>query len=181
MKDKAMFVLMWLANIVLMFFCIIFTSCFNVRAYNFGIVDDRKIYRCAQPSKRFLRRLIDEHGIKTIAVLKSSISAFEVEMASSEKVRIVHLKMSRHNEPSEETVVRFLEIVKESPNRPVLIHCEAGADRTGLMIAIKRVEIDGWPLKEAKKEMLYYRHIPIFAPMPQRFLEKRYNKTKSNI
>jgi hypothetical protein len=34
------------------------------------------------------------------------------------------------------------------------VHCEHGQDRTGLVVAIYRVRIQGWPVERAEKEML---------------------------
>jgi Protein tyrosine/serine phosphatase len=38
--------------------------------------------------------------------------------------------------------------------RPVLVHCRHGADRTGLIIALIRIIDEGWSVEDAKKEML---------------------------
>ena len=153
---------------------IVSESVFNIRIYNFGIVNDGELYRSAQPSRQFLKRLIRKQKIKTIMAFVYSIPDFEIREAKLNNVKITHLKMSVFKGPSESDVKKFLEAVKNKINYPILIHCSVGSDRTGLMIAIKRIEIDGWSVREAKREMLYYRNAPLFMPMPRRFLEKHY-------
>jgi protein tyrosine phosphatase (PTP) superfamily phosphohydrolase (DUF442 family) len=55
--------------------------------------------------------------------------------------------------PEEEDVVRFLKIVTDPKQTPVLLHCQHGADRTGMMSAIYRVAVQGWTKEEAVREM----------------------------
>ena len=149
-------------------------SVFNIRTHNFGIVNDGEFYRSAQPSRQFLKRLIRKQKIKTIMAFVYSIPDFEIKEAELNDVKIVHLGMSVFRGPSESDVKKFLDTAKDKINYPILVHCSVGSDRTGLMIAIKRIEIDGWSVKKAKKEMAYYRNAPLFIPMPRRFLEKHY-------
>ena len=39
-------------------------------------------------------------------------------------------------------------------NYPVLIHCRAGLHRTGVLVAVYRMEYDRWSPSEAVREML---------------------------
>jgi len=50
-------------------------------------------------------------------------------------------------------IVRFLRIVTDERRTPVFIHCQVGAHRTGVMCAIYRVAVQGWPTDEAIREM----------------------------
>ena len=55
--------------------------------------------------------------------------------------------------PTEEQVRLFLSTVGDSTRRPVFFHCRRGADRTGAMAAIYRIEACGWTPEEAIEEM----------------------------
>ena len=55
--------------------------------------------------------------------------------------------------PEDEDVVRFLKLVTNPANGPFLIHCQHGADRTGTMVAIYRIAVQGWTKQDAIKEM----------------------------
>jgi len=55
--------------------------------------------------------------------------------------------------PEKKEIVRFLRIMADAEQTPVLIHCMHGADRTGTMCAIYRVAEQGWTKEEALKEM----------------------------
>ena len=50
-------------------------------------------------------------------------------------------------------VVRFLRIAGDSGHVPMFVHCQRGADRTGLMCAIYRIAFQGWTKDQAIAEM----------------------------
>lgn len=141
---------------------------------NFGIVVEGEIYRSSQPDENLLHQMKKDYEIKTIIVLTKRIKDFEQEFAEANTINIIHIPMKASREPSEEDVEKFLATVRNPDNFPILIHCRAGADRTGLLVAIKRIEIDGWTKEEAIAEMKKYWHVPLFCPMPTNYLEKNY-------
>jgi protein tyrosine/serine phosphatase len=55
--------------------------------------------------------------------------------------------------PEHKEVVRFLQIVTNPKRTPVLVHCQHGADRTGTMITLYRIAVQGWTKEEALREM----------------------------
>jgi hypothetical protein len=55
--------------------------------------------------------------------------------------------------PEEKEAVRFLKIVTDPKRAPVLVHCQHGADRTGTMVAVYRIAVQGWSKDEAIREM----------------------------
>jgi protein tyrosine/serine phosphatase len=55
--------------------------------------------------------------------------------------------------PEEEDVLAFLKIVTDPQNQPVLVHCNRGADRSGMMAAAYRVVVQGWDKRRALDEM----------------------------
>jgi protein tyrosine/serine phosphatase len=51
--------------------------------------------------------------------------------------------------PSDKQVQEFLEFVTSPYNQPVHIYCHAGVGRTGVMIALYRYMVQGWPMLAA--------------------------------
>jgi protein tyrosine/serine phosphatase len=51
-----------------------------------------------------------------------------------------------------------LTVMSDPLNQPVFIHCEHGNDRTGLIIALYRVFVQGWSANEAHAEMMEMGH-----------------------
>lgn len=115
---------------------------------NFHKVSDN-LYRGAQPSAEGMDQL-KKLGIKTVVNLRSFHSDRD-EIADT-GLAYEHIQMKTWD-PDTEDVVRFLQIVTNSNRTPVFIHCQRGADRTGLMCATYRIAVQGWSRNEAMEEM----------------------------
>jgi protein tyrosine/serine phosphatase len=107
------------------------------------------LYRSGQPSAEGMRNLKAE-GIKTIINLRSFHSDRDEIGDTGLAYEHIHMKASH---PEEEEAVRFLQIVTNSKSKPVLVHCQRGADRTGTMCALYRIAVQGWTKGEAIREM----------------------------
>jgi hypothetical protein len=59
--------------------------------------------------------------------------------------------------PTDAQVEQFLSLVRDSQNWPVHMHCAEGESRAGLMAALVRYAVDGWPLDKALEEAKLYR------------------------
>jgi protein tyrosine/serine phosphatase len=55
--------------------------------------------------------------------------------------------------PEDEDVIRWLQVVTDKSKQPIFVHCQHGADRTGTMVAIYRIIVEGWSKEEAIKEL----------------------------
>jgi len=66
----------------------------------------------------------------------------------------VNIPLDVFNPPSQKAVQTFMNAVADSGNQPVYVHCLHGQDRTGTMVAIYRIEHDGWTPNRAYQEML---------------------------
>ena len=107
------------------------------------------LYRSAQPSSEGMINL-KAHGIKTIINLRSFNS--DRKEIGDTGLDYEHLYMKAWH-PEIEEAVRFLQIVTDPDRTPVLVHCQHGADRTGIMSAIYRAAVQGWTKDEALREM----------------------------
>jgi len=107
------------------------------------------LYRGAQPTAEGMRHL-KELGIKTIVNLRSFNSDRD-EMGDLQ-FNYEHIDVKAWH-AEDEDVVRFLKIVSDRSNSPFFVHCEHGADRTGMMCAVYRIAVQDWSEEEALKEM----------------------------
>ena len=135
--------------------------------YNFGAVEPGRIYRTAQPSPLLLSWAQRRHGIRSIVNLRGRTPGYESAFAAEHGLRIFHLRLSASRPPSPEQVERFLEIVRDPDNQPVLVHCRAGVDRTGYMIGLYRTEALGWSPQRALHEMNRFRQFEWLNGLPQ--------------
>ncbi len=119
------------------------------------------LYRGAQPTAEGLREL-REMGVRTVVNLRSFHS--DRDEAGDAGLAYEHIAMKAWH-PEDEDVVRFLEIATDPARAPVFVHCQHGADRTGIMCAIYRMAVQGWSADEAIEEMTGggFGHHPIWA------------------
>jgi protein tyrosine phosphatase (PTP) superfamily phosphohydrolase (DUF442 family) len=107
------------------------------------------LYRGDQPSLEGMRNL-KALGLKTIINLRSFHS--DRDEIGATGLAYEHLYMQAWH-PEVEDVVRFLKIVTDPRRAPVFVHCQHGADRTGTVIAVYRIAVQGWSKAEAIREM----------------------------
>ena len=115
---------------------------------NFHKVSD-DLYRGAQPSAEGMEQL-KKLGIKTVVNLRSLHS--DRDEIRETGLAYEHIRMNTWD-PETEDVVRFVKIMTDSNRTPVFVHCQRGADRTGMMCAIYRIAVQGWSKAEAIEEM----------------------------
>ena len=115
-----------------------------------------EIYRGGRPSNDELTRLFRGQKIHTIIDVENNMPIVRQEkiLAESMGMRFVSSPMEWEERPSDDQVDRLLTELKNSGNFPIFLHCRHGRDRTGLIMALYRVEVMGWSPERAYKEML---------------------------
>jgi protein tyrosine phosphatase (PTP) superfamily phosphohydrolase (DUF442 family) len=107
------------------------------------------LYRGAQPTTRGMAEL-KAMGIKTVVNLRSFHSDDDELLGTGLKPGRLHMK-PWHAE--DEDVVYFLNWMANTNNLPAFVHCQRGADRTGMICAMYRIVFCGWSKQEAIQEM----------------------------
>ena len=69
---------------------------------------------------------------------------------------LLRIPLEDTDTPTEQEVQEFLGFITNPAHWPVHIHCAQGKDRTGLMAALTRYAVDGWPLERALEEARLY-------------------------
>jgi protein tyrosine/serine phosphatase len=112
-------------------------------------------YRGGAPTREGLRTL-QKMGVHTIIDLRIEKKAQgEKKVAEEMGFTWIHLPMGREA-PTKKQVDTFLATLANAEDEPVFVHCQHGADRTGCMIGIYRVQVQGWTFEQAWKEMRKY-------------------------
>lgn len=137
----------------------------NANFRNVRVVKDGVLYRSGQLSQAGLERLLHDHGIRTVISLRDSegpgtkpTDAAEERYCRGRDIQFVRIPPRKFwapdgSVPAEENVRRFLAVLDDPANYPVLIHCFAGIHRTGSMVAVYRMEYEGWSNAEALDEL----------------------------
>ena len=121
---------------------------------NFGRVNDH-IYRGGQPQDDDYRQLV-ALGVKTVVDLRGDSESGSRAAAEKVGLRYINLPLAPKRYPQADTAQRFLEIVNDQANWPVYVHYAGGRHRTGAMLAVYRMEVDGWDIQRAYQEMKDY-------------------------
>jgi protein tyrosine/serine phosphatase len=144
-----------------------------VETTNFHPVIAGELYRSSQPSASTIARLQKEYGIKTIINLRGDNSGhgwYDAEIAETKQLDINHIdfRMSSRHELTQAQAAQLVQLMRDAP-KPLLIHCQAGADRTGLATALYLAAIGKTSEQVAESQMsIYYGHIglPMSAAYP---------------
>lgn len=115
---------------------------------NFAKVSDI-LYRGEQPTAEGMAEL-KKMGIKTVINLRS-FNSDKTELKGT-GLQYFHIWCKAWH-PEDEDVAQFLQIMRDPSNHPVFIHCQHGADRTGMMTAVYRIMHQGWKNDDAAKEL----------------------------
>ena len=128
-----------------------------------------QIYRSGQMNGDHLARIIQEYGIKSVLNLRGenlTTRWHQAEMATTAKLNVTHYDRSLGS-GTELTLAQLDDLVtllRQAP-KPILIHCNGGADRSGLVSAIYCYAIDGEPAEKADQQLtIWYGHIPLIRP-----------------
>lgn len=110
----------------------------------------KTLYRGAQPTAQGFQELY-KMGIKTVVNLRSRHS----DQDELEQIDLAYIEIPMYAwHPENENVVKFLQVVTNPEKIPVFVHCQHGADRTGVIVASYRVIVQGWSKDEAISEMM---------------------------
>ena len=137
--------------------------------FNFHVVDEGRAYRSAQPTADQLANVIEEFGIRTVVNLRGVNPGepwYDAEAAVCEVlgVTLADHAMSARSLPSAE-VLEAITNTLLTADYPILIHCQAGADRAGAISAIYRMLILGHDRADALAELSpAYFHFRRFTP-----------------
>jgi tyrosine-protein phosphatase SIW14 len=121
---------------------------------NFGVVDGR-IYRGEQPKKDEYSALA-ALGVRTVIDLREDAKSTSRASAEAAGLRYINIPIDGHGTPTDEQARIFVEAATNAENGSVYVHCAGGRHRTGSMIAVYRMAINGWTIEKAYDEMLAY-------------------------
>ena len=154
-----------------------------VSAVNFMWINDQ-FCTAGQPSFEDLKNL-KKKGLKGVLNLKipGESTILEQEKQHAETLRLKYFNIPVDSSNLQNTQVdQFLSIVKDTTNRPLLIHCQS-ANRVGAFWMIYRVVIDQWAREKAEKEAHKIGlRSPILAQFAYQYIKSyRNNRSKKSF
>jgi protein tyrosine/serine phosphatase len=137
---------------------------------NFHTVIAGTLYRSAQPSPHRIDQYARDYGIRTIINLRGTNAGapwYDAEIAEAGRQGIVHVDfgMSSRSELSHDEAAKLVNLF-ETAEKPVLIHCADGSDRTSLAAALYVAAVAKLGEEAAEGQIsMRYGHIAIpFGP-----------------
>ena len=128
-------------------------------------------YRSGQMTTAGFRDAVEQYHIRTIINAQDEFpdpdlatsyfgrsTVKESDLCRQLGVRYVFLApnlIPRRQVPAHrpEAIDRFLAILDDPANYPILVHCKAGLHRTGVLTAVYRMEYQGWTQQQAIQEL----------------------------
>lgn len=132
---------------------------------NFHAVESGAIYRSAQLSGSQFADRIRENGIRSILNLRGNNAGSawyddEVRVSATAGVRHVDFPISARRDLTDREVRDIVGLLRDLP-RPILVHCEGGADRSGLVSAIYELVLEKRTVAEAAGQLSFrFGHFP---------------------
>ncbi len=126
---------------------------------NFHTVDEGKFYRSGQMNKFSFVSNVNDYHIKSVINLRHP----DKYLVKSEKKWCEDLGLNYYNIPmsrgfSKDRILEVIEILKNA-EKPILVHCQAGKDRTGIISAIYVIDFKKQPDKALDQLTLKYLYI----------------------
>lgn len=124
---------------------------------NFHTVEEGVLFRSGQPNAQNMQYL-ESVGIKTILNLRYRIN--DRHETKNTGLQVIHLKLKAQRITFEDMVNGLIAI--RDAEKPVLIHCLHGSDRTGCLAACYRMVFQNWnktrAIAEFKEEQYGYNY-----------------------
>lgn len=172
-------------RIFLFFFLFFFTTnhpiymgknLFSQPRDNFYEVEKDAFYRSRQLSPAKLAFYIKKFRIKTIINLRGKNEQDtwwqqEKEVTTRMGVSFYNIAMSARRFPYKKDLLFLLNLYKNAP-RPILVHCNGGADRTGEASALWVLDQQEKSRKEALRQLTFrYGHVRWQSPKKRQFIK----------
>ena len=150
----------------------------NLFPKRFGEVVPGQIYRSGKLTPAALTKVVRGHDIKTIVdfgAWPEGSRADRREAATAEALGVDRVRLPGLSGDSTGEVngyVEALRIMNDPERQPVLVHCGAGTERTGCVVALYRMFEEGWTMEEAYAEADDKGHSPDRNPHLRETLER---------
>jgi len=135
--------------------------------YHLRTVQEGVLYRDGAKSLSQLSRDIETTHTKTVVSLVDpdeqsdpNKPQFAQEQAAVEShgAKLQRIEVKLGGWPTTDDIRRFIDIVNEKQNQPVLVHCAQGVRRTAMFVAAYQMSVLGYDKQRAKDAIVSFGH-----------------------
>ena len=169
------------SGLVVLFFCVFGVWTYGASTFrpakNFHEVDPGRFYRSAQLTGAEFEDVAATHHVKTVINLRGSQPGepwYDEEAKTLERlgVKLINLGFASGETQSPELWQQYLDALKTA-ERPILVHCRSGADRTGEASAIYAYDYMKADRESALQQLSFrYLHVGAFKPAKRAFVRE---------
>lgn len=109
------------------------------------------LFRSAQPDAAGFANMAKTLKVKTVIDLRESQT--DAAYLGTSKIKAYYVPMNALHITTDEIVAALKLIKAHEGEGPILVHCQHGADRTGVVMAMYRIIYQGWSKAQAIDEM----------------------------
>ncbi|WP_172282511.1 dual specificity protein phosphatase family protein [Chryseobacterium sp. LAM-KRS1] len=129
--------------------------------YNLVTISENKVYNSGVIPPDKLPEVLKSHNIKTVIDLRDGLQQTELNPETKKQVNaeenavdklsgIHYFNLPTDQIPQDSTVKKFLSIMDNPKNYPVLIHCHHGVGRSRLFSSLYRIEYENFTNEKAR-------------------------------
>lgn len=146
------------------------------------------LYRSGQIHRRLIEDVLREHGIDLVVDLapdeKGDLdNAAEREVTARLGIPVLSLSLGGDGSGDPQGYVAALTTAIEAhrQGKHVLVHCEAGSERTGAFFVLYRTLFQGWSAADAIAEYASFRNRPLSDGSSTRYLDAHLPEIASGL
>jgi len=148
---------------------------------HFAEVETGQLYRSGYCEPRPLENVLREHHIKTVLSLlneepNSKEEQNEQSVIHKTGTTLVHIGMPGNGCGTFDDLDHAAALMADPNNRPILVHCSGGVNRTGAAYMAYRMRYCDWNFDQAFAEAVRYGHDPQATPKMREHMMKYYQE-----
>jgi hypothetical protein len=122
-----------------------------------NLVEVRKgvLYRAGIIREDQFADVLAKNHIRSVISLTGTEFPFESEFCQRQGVNFFNFCMPGDGRGKPEDFHQVVRIIAQPHFQPVLVHCAAGAYRSGVAVALYRTQLEGWDVEDAIRELEY--------------------------
>ncbi|MCK4651112.1 tyrosine-protein phosphatase [Candidatus Babeliales bacterium] len=141
---------------------------------NFHAVEKYQFYRSNQLPSKSLKKYINKYGIKSVLNLRGQNDKKwwykERNACEKMKVQLYNIALTETKLPTKSQIEEILDVF-DNAQKPILVHCKSGVDRTGMISALWALDKQHRSKKNALKQLsLFYGHVKLSHSSMTKFI-----------